>query len=335
MTTSQHAHQQMSYQELQEAILRVKNTFSTQLAAALNLQPVHAPRFLRTDTGLQDDLAGEQQAVEFTPTHTGDELEIVHSLAKWKRHTLGTHGYEPGEGIITDMHAIRKDETLDATHSLYVDQWDWERVITQDQRSLQTLKQTVTRIYDALRHAEKSTGLARRLPEGVTFIHTTTLAEKYPGMTPEERELAAAREHKAVFLIGIGHPLPGGEPHGSRAADYDDWSSTHRHGHGINGDLIVYDEHRDDALELSSMGVRVDADALTRQLRMLDVEHYARQPFHQAVLREELPHTIGGGIGQSRVAMYLLHRRHIGEVQASEWPDEIRAQCEKQGIRLL
>lgn len=327
--------------ETQHAIQLAKRTFEDELMSRLQLMKVSSPIVVQRGTGLQDDLAGTQEPVSFRTQFADDAFEIVHSLAKWKRDRLARYGLEPGHGLLTDMHALRKDEEVDATHSVYVDQWDWERTITEEQRTVAYLKKIVREIYDALRHteqqlAEEFSALEPRLAEEITFVHTEELAQKYPSLSPAEREGRAAEEHGALFLRGIGHMLEEGTRHDPRAADYDDWSTpTQNGGPGLNGDIIVWDTVRDQALELSSMGIRVDAEALKRQLRILDLEHYAEQEFHQGVLDGTLPPSIGGGIGQSRVCMFLLQKAHIGEVQASIWPEGDRETIEEHGVALL
>jgi aspartate--ammonia ligase len=323
--------------ETQSALHQTKAVFGENLAHRLSLTKVSSPKFLQTGTGLQDDLAGEQDPVAFSTSF--GKAEMIHSLAKWKRHKLGAFDVQQGQGIYTDMHAVRKDEDVSPIHSVHVDQWDWEQVLPDDERSLEQLKDTVRSIYDALRATEAAItdeyGLTKRLPETVSFVHAEDLERRYPEYTPKQREHAIAEQLGAVFIIGIGHPLPSGEPHDIRAADYDDWSTPTTKGHGLNGDLIVWDDIRDASIELSSMGVRVDADALDRQLDMHGVEHRKELPFHRAVLDDALPQTIGGGIGQSRVCMYVLQKAHIGEVQSSTWPDEVKQAFAQRGVPLL
>jgi aspartate--ammonia ligase len=329
--------------DTQRATLLAKRTFEDELMRRFQLIKVSSPIIVERGTGIQDDLAGTQEPVSFEAQFGDDDFEIVHSLAKWKRDRLARYGLEPGQGLLTDMHALRKDEEVDEIHSVYVDQWDWERVITDEQRSVAFLKETVREIYGALRHteaqlADEFPALTPRLTDEITFLHTEELAERYPSLDPMEREDRAVEEHGAIFVRGIGHALEAsGQRHDARAADYDDWSTlAGEDGRpGLNGDIVVWDDVRGKALELSSMGIRVDAEALERQLKILGQEHYADQPFHRGVLDGTLPLSIGGGIGQSRVAMLLLHKAHIGEVQASVWPDEDRAAVEEHGIALL
>ena len=265
----------------------------------------------------------------------------MHSLAKWKRHALARYGFAPGTGLYTDMDAIRKDEVVDELHSIYVDQWDWERILLPGERELGFLHRIVEHIYAALLATEQPLVqnfpvLRRRLPSSLTFVHSEDLEARYPTLSPRLREDAMTREHGAVFLIGIGHALRSGAPHDLRAADYDDWWTETKPGyHGLNGDLLVHDDLRDKALELSSMGIRVDATALEAQLTLMGLTARRAWPFHQGVLQGTLPLTIGGGIGQSRLCMFLLSKVHIGEVQASVWPEDLLATCERQGIPLL
>nr|WP_022835075.1 aspartate--ammonia ligase [Salisaeta longa] len=326
--------------ETQRAAARIKRLFGDALADRLSLIKISAPKALRVGTGLQDDLAGTQEPVSFHTTFSDDKYEMVHSLAKWKRAQLARYDIPVSEGVLTDMHAIRKDESISEIHSVHVDQWDWEQRITAEQRTLDFLRQTVRTIYDVLRYTESEMAhaypdLAPRLPEEITFIHTETLAERYPDKTPKEREDAAARAHGSIFVIGIGAPLPEGDPHDLRAADYDDWTTPTAEGPGLNGDIVVWDDVRGRALELSSMGIRVDPEALKRQLKHVGREHYSDQAFHKGILDGSIPPSIGGGIGQSRVCMFMLRKAHIGEVQASIWSDEMRAELEDMGIPLL
>lgn len=326
--------------ETEEGIKLVKDTFEHCLARQLNLFRVSAPRFLKTGTGLQDDLAGTQKAVAFQVAGNIN-VEIVHSLAKWKRYTLGKYECVPGEGIYTDMDAVRRGETLDDIHSAYVDQWDWERVVRKEDRTLNFLKEIVEKIYAAIKETAKvmeehSPVLVDSLPDTITFIHSETLAQLYLNLSPEEREYEAAKEFGAIFLVGIGHNLNGsGKPHDVRAADYDDWSTLADGKRGLNGDIIVWDSVRQKHLELSSMGIRVDAEALKYQLKVSGLEEYAQFPFHKAVLEDTLPLSIGGGIGQSRLCMLLLQKAHIGEVQSSVWTPQVEKECKEKKIRLL
>lgn len=302
------------YQTLTD-IHTVKQVFSTELADRLELIPVPAPLFVSKSSGLNDNLNGVEHPVKFL-TKQGDDLEVVHSLAKWKRYALGKFEIEPGHGILTDMRAIRRDEDLDAIHSYYVDQWDWEKCILKEQRSLDFLKETVTKIFDALKTTEnvileKNPRLTRKLPDKVTFISSQELEDAYPELSPSERENVVAKEYGAVFIIGIGKKLNSDKRHDLRAPDYDDWD--------LNGDLIVYNPVSDSSLELSSMGIRVDKNSLIKQLKECDCTDRLELPFHKKIISEELPFSIGGGIGQSRVCMFMLEKGHIAEVHSSVW----------------
>lgn len=313
------------------AIKKVKDFFERDLAIELNLTRVSAPLFVDRESGLNDNLSGTERPVTFD-IFSGKNFEIVHSLAKWKRYALKMYGFQPGEGLYTDMNAIRRDEETDNIHSIFVDQWDWEKIITHDQRTLKTLKDTVKLIYAALRHTEyyitkEYNFIGSLLPEKITFITSEELEERYPDLTRKEREYAIVKEYGAVFIIGIGGKLKDGKPHDSRSPDYDDWT--------LNGDIFVWHEGLQFALEISSMGIRVDKPALLAQLAKAQCEDRKYLPFHKALLNDELPLTMGGGIGQSRLCMYLLQKRHVGEVQASIWPQQMREECEKEGIILL
>ena len=318
--------------QTQMAIKKVKDFFERDLAIQLDLIRVSAPLFVTSSSGLNDDLNGVERAVRFDIKGVESDAEIVHSLAKWKRNALKEYGFERDEGLYTDMNAIRRDEDVDNIHSVFVDQWDWERIISKEERTVETLKSTVKKIYAALRHTEKHVAddyafAKRLLPEKITFVTSQELEDKYPDLTAKEREYKAAKEHGAIFLMQIGGALKSGKPHDGRAPDYDDWS--------LNGDIIVYYELLDIALELSSMGIRVDEEALMRQLKIKGCEERATLPFHRALLNGELPYTIGGGIGQSRMCMFFLHKAHIGEVQSSVWDDETIRVCNEAGITLL
>lgn len=324
------------------AIKMIKDDFERRLSSALRLRRVTAPLFVLSGTGLNDDLNGVEHAVGFhVAAMSGRRAEVVHSLAKWKRVKLGAYDIAPGFGLYTDMNAIRADEELDNLHSLYVDQWDWERVITVDDRTLEYLKSTVEKIYEALHLTELMVfdhfpHITPRLPEKITFIHAEALLQEYPNLTPTERENAAVRKYGAIFLIGIGAALSDGKPHDGRAPDYDDWITPNSEGYrGLNGDLIVYDSVLQRGIELSSMGIRVSPEALREQLRIRRCSDRETLPFHRRLLAGELPYSIGGGIGQSRLCMFMLQKAHIGEVQASLWPEEHVAACEKAGIHLL
>ena len=327
--------------ETQKAVSLAKDIFEKALMERLPLIKVPCPRFLITGTGLQDDLACTQTPVSFQTRFTERPIELVHSLAKWKRYTLGRFGFREGEGILTDMFALRKDEEVGLMHSIFVDQWDWERVISPTERTLFYLKGVVCDIYGALREAEqmihKTYGmLAPRLPGKIFFIHSEQLEKEFPGLTTKEREEAITKRHGAVFLIGIGHALSSGAPHDLRAADYDDWSTaTSSTTKGLNGDILLWDSVGERAFEISSMGIRVDKETLTRQLKIMGLSHYADFPFHKDILEGRLPQTIGGGIGQSRACMFLLQKMHIGEVQPSVWPEAMVKECREKEILLL
>lgn len=324
------------------AIKRIKDHFQACLAEALNLRRITAPLFVTASSGLNDNLNGTERPVSFKAPALGNiEVQIVHSLAKWKRMKLADYEMTPGYGLYTDMNAIRADEDLDNLHSLYVDQWDWEQVITSGQRTAYYLHETVRKIYAAIRSAEAMVSelfphIKPFLPESVRFIHSEELISMYPGLSPKERENAACREFGAIFVQGIGAMLSNGEKHDGRAPDYDDWSTPDEYGNiGLNGDLLVWNPVLDIAFEVSSMGVRVDPDAMIRQLKIAGCEERASLPFHSRLIAGELPASIGGGIGQSRLCMLLLQKAHIGEVQSSLWPDDQRQACLKAGIELL
>lgn len=324
------------------AIKMIKHNFQKKLAEALNLRRVTAPLFVLAGTGLNDDLNGVERPVSFPVKALGErKAEVVHSLAKWKRAKLEAYQIDPGYGLYTDMNAIRADEELDNLHSLYVDQWDWEKTINESDRNLEYLKSTVRKIYQAIRETEKKVyetfpHITPRLPEDITFIHSEDLLREYPGMTPTERESKAAEKYGAIFLIGIGADLSNGEPHDGRAPDYDDWISDNGEGYrGLNGDIIVWDSVLGRSFEISSMGIRVSPESLKRQLEVRGCPERAGLNFHKRLLAGELPYSIGGGIGQSRLCMYLLQKAHIGEVQASIWPDEQIKKCREAGIMLM
>ncbi len=326
--------------EIETAIKGVKDDFERALADALQLQRVTAPLFLEKSTGLNDDLNGVEKPVAFRASSIQREVEIVQSLAKWKRYALHKYGFRAGEGLYTDMNAIRPDETLSPIHSLYVDQWDWERVMRPDERNVDFLKKTVESIYSALRATETRTCTRYRhinpiLPQNITFVTSEELLERYPDKTPKERETAFCREHGAIFIIGIGGQLIDGSIHDSRAPDYDDWSTPRDGGVGLNGDVLLWHPILEMALEISSMGIRVDAETLKRQLQIRDCRQREKLPFHQNVLSGKLPQTIGGGIGQSRLCMFLLRAIHVGEVACGLWPDEMLSAYEAAGVTLL
>ncbi len=317
------------------AIKEIKDFFERGLADALNLTRISAPLFVVKSTGLNDDLNGIERPVQFDMKDApGDNIEIIHSLAKWKRMALKRYGVKEGYGIYTDMNAIRRDEDLDNTHSIYVDQWDWERVITKEDRArgLEFLKEIVTKIYKVFLATEaflnmKYHELKIVLPNDIYFLTSQELEDMYPNLTPKERENEITKKHKAVFLMKIGKVLNGGEKHDGRAPDYDDWE--------LNGDILVWNDVLKSAFELSSMGIRVDKDSLRKQLEIAGNKERENYDFHKMLLNDELPLTIGGGIGQSRMCMFLLQKAHIGEVQASIWTKEIETKCKENGINLL
>jgi len=331
MADSQHI-PLLSVEETEHAIKLVKDTFQQQLSAMLRLRRVTAPLFVESGHGLNDDLTGVEQPVRFFVPALNRHCEIVHSLAKWKRMKLWHMHAQQGTGIYTDMNALRTFEVPDEIHSLYVDQWDWEKVLAPADRTVDCLYTTVQRIYEVLLNteyvvSEHYTALHRFLPAQIHFVTSEQLLQRYPGMTPAEREYAVCREFGAVFIHGIGERLSDGKPHDSRAADYDDWA--------LNGDILVWYPWLDRPVELSSMGIRVDAGAMARQLQLAGHTDWAQLEYHRLVLDGTLPLTIGGGIGQSRLCMILLHKRHIGEVQVSEWAEEQMDECLKNNIRLL
>ncbi len=322
----------MTLKETQVAIKLIKVFFEHELSERLNLTRVSAPLFVEKGTGINDDLNGIERPVAFDILDSGKEVEIVQSLAKWKRKALKDYEFTLGEGLYTNMNAIRRDEKLDHIHSIYVDQWDWEKIIGEGERTLSTLKDTVRIIYSIFKDAEillaqKYPFLTPELPDTITFITSEELYEKYPGKTAKERESAFAKETGAYFLIGIGDLLSSGERHDGRAPDYDDWA--------LNGDLLFYNKIHEEVLELSSMGIRVDQETLLSQLKKSDQEDRSSLPFHTLLLEGALPQTMGGGIGQSRICQFLLKKYHIGEVQSSIWPDEMRSELALKNISLL
>ena len=326
----------------EKAIKQVKDMFQNNLSAQLALLRVTAPIAVMKDTGLNDDLNGVERAVTF-PIKSLDNAtaEVVHSLAKWKRLKLAQMHTPAGRGIYTDMNALRPEEEIDNIHSIYVDQWDWEQVITPEQRTVAFLKQTVRRIYESIKVTENKLyvefpQIRPQLPEQIHFIHSEELLQMYPTLSPKERENEIARQYGAVFIIGIGGKLSNGEAHDGRAADYDDWSSPNEEGYfGLNGDILLWNPVLESAFEVSSMGIRVDAEALMRQLKLRGEEHKAQMMFHRMLLAGELPLTVGGGIGQSRLCMYLLRKAHIGEIQSSIWDEQMRADCARAGMVLM
>lgn len=326
----------------EKAIKAIKDMFQANLSAQLALLRVTAPMVVLSGTGMNDDLNGVENPVSFEVKGVGgSKAEVVHSLAKWKRIKLAQMNTPVGRGIYTDMNALRPEEDLDNIHSIYVDQWDWEKVIDAGQRNLTFLKSMVKRIYEAIKVTENKLyvefpQIEPMLPEEIFFIHSEELLQMYPDLTPKERENEITRKHKAVFIIGIGAPLSDGAPHDGRAADYDDWSTVGEDGlHGLNGDLLLWNPVLDMAFEISSMGIRVDASALERQLAMRGEEEKSVLLYHRMLLEGKLPYTIGGGIGQSRLCMFLLRKAHIGEIQSSIWPDDMRLRCHQAGIELV
>jgi len=335
-------HSPLSLKETEKAIKFVKDFFQENLSAELRLRRVTAPLFVMQGTGINDDLNGTERAVSFPVKEFNDQkAEVVHSLAKWKRMILAKYQIDEKYGIYTDMNAIRADEELSNLHSLYVDQWDWEAVITPEQRQLEFLKQTVRKIYSVLLRTEFMVyeyypQLKPQLPEEITFLHAADLEEEFPELSPLERESKMAEKYGAIFIMGIGGKLPSGKRHDGRAPDYDDWSSLNSDGKlGLNGDIILWNPILKRAFEISSMGIRVDKETLLKQLKELGVEERQSLMWHQMLLHDEMPLSIGGGIGQSRLFMFLLQKAHIGEVQASIWPDEMREQCAKNNITLV
>ena len=319
--------------ETQRAIKKIKDYFQQELAYGLNLRRVSAPLFVDPDTGLNDNLNGVERRVEFTLKDMDEKkVEVVQSLAKWKRMALGKYGIKPGHGLYTDMNAIRRDEELDNIHSVYVDQWDWEKVITKEQRTTEYLHETVTTIYNAVKNLSDYVNRLYRdiqteIPNEIYFITTQELEDLYPNKTPKERENIIARDHGAVFIEKIGSTLKSGEKHDGRSPDYDDWE--------LNGDIILWNDILEMAFEISSMGIRVDSEAMDRQLSLAGADDRRELSFQKAILNDELPYTIGGGIGQSRLCMYFLRKAHIGEVQVSVWPEDMETECRKNNIYLL
>ena len=326
-------HSPLTIRETEVAIKEVKDHFERSLAKSLHLTRVSAPLFVRPESGLNDNLNGIERPVSFGVKEQNDkEVEIVHSLAKWKRYALKRYGFHSGEGLYTDMSAIRRDEETDNIHSIYVDQWDWEKVISKEERNMETLEYTVNKVYSALKETEQF--MARRynyieayLPDEITFITSQELETMYPDKTPKEREYRFAKAKGAIFIKQIGKTLASGTKHDGRAPDYDDWE--------LNGDIIVYYPVLDIALELSSMGIRVDEEALKRQLKAAGCEERAGLDFQKSLLAGELPYTVGGGMGQSGICMFYLRKAHIGEVQSSVWPDEIVQHASENGLYLL
>ncbi len=323
----------MDIRETDRAIKLVKDRFEEELARQLNLERVTAPLFVRGDSGLNDNLNGVERPVEFDIPHAGEEhVQIVHSLAKWKRVALAKYGFAPGEGLYTDMNAIRRDEIPDNLHSVYVDQWDWEKVIRPEDRSIEYLKQVAGSVFNALNHTKRYVNgvypeMKLQISREFFTVSSEELLQMYPHLTPREREDRICREHGSVLLTGIGGKLSDGTVHDGRAPDYDDWA--------LNGDILIWYEPLGRAVELSSMGIRVNPQSLAAQLRLAGCPERAQLPFHKALLNGELPLTVGGGIGQSRICMVILEKVHIGQVQSSIWSEEEYQSCAKRGIRLL
>lgn len=319
--------------ESQRAIKKIKDYFQQELAYGLNLRRVTAPLFVTPESGLNDNLNGVERTVSFTLKDMNERtVEVVQSLAKWKRMALGKYGIEPGHGLYTDMNAIRRDEELDNIHSIYVDQWDWEKTINKSDRTEEYLKETVITIYNAIKNLSDYVNrlyrdLRTELPNEIFFITSQELEDMYPDLTPKEREEAITKEKRAVFIMKIGGYLKSGKKHDGRAPDYDDWE--------LNGDIILWNEVLGIPYEISSMGIRVDEESMVKQLKIAGAEDRLNLPFHKAVINRELPYSIGGGIGQSRLCMYFLRKAHIGEVQVSVWPEEMIEECRANNIILL
>ena len=332
----------LEVEETEKAIKKLKDYFQVALADELLLRRVTAPIIVVQGTGINDDLNGIERPVTFPIKEMGEQkAEIVHSLAKWKRLKLADLVMEAGRGIYTDMNALRPDDHLSNIHSIYVDQWDWEKTIRKADRTIDYLKSTVEKIYQVYLRAEEHItkeypGIKKELPEHITFIYAEDLAREFPDLSDKEREAKAAKKYGAIFLIGIGKELSDGKPHDGRAPDYDDWSTETKEGYyGLNGDIIFWNRVLDIPFEVSSMGIRVDKDALNKQLAIAGQEERKKFLFHKMLLEDKLPYTIGGGIGQSRTCMFLLKKVHIGEVQASIWPDSMLKTCSEAGIKLL
>ncbi len=323
----------LTVKETQIAIKSIKDYFERSLGEKLNLVRVSAPLFVRPESGLNDNLSGVEKPVTFEMRKYNEKIEIVQSLAKWKRFALKWYGFEVGEGIYADMDAIRPDEILDCTHSIYVDQWDWEKIINKEDRTYEYLIKIVEDIYEVFKDTEKYVDelypntFQKKLPDKIKFITSQELEDLYPELSPEEREDRIAKEYGAVFISKIGYPLASGKPHSPRSPDYDDWN--------LNGDIIFWNPIINSAFELSSMGIRVDEKSLEQQLKIANAEDRKKLEYHKQMLRGELPYTVGGGIGQSRICMFFLEKRHIGEVQASVWTPEIISACREQNIFLL
>ena len=333
LTIPEHYNPVLSVRQTQEAIKYIRDTFQHEFGKEMNLLRISAPLFVEKRSGLNDDLNGIEEPVHFTMKDIGDErIEVVHSLAKWKRMALKKYGFQLHEGLYTNMNAIRKDEELDNLHSAYVDQWDWEKILTKEERTENVLKQHVRTIFKVIKHMEhevwyKYPEAVNHLPDKIHFITTQELLDKYPTYTAKERENAITKELGCVFIMKIGDKLSNGEKHDGRAPDYDDWQ--------LNGDILFWYEPLQCALEISSLGIRVDENSLVEQLRKEGKEERLQLPFHRAILEQRLPYTIGGGIGQSRLCMLLLKKAHIGEVQASIWPEDMIEECYKNNIQIL
>ena len=332
----------LDLKQTEQGIKLIKDFFQQNLSTELRLRRVTAPLFVLKGLGINDDLNGVERAVTFPIKDLGDQkAEVVHSLAKWKRLTLAEYEIEPGYGLYTDMNAIRADEELDNLHSLYVDQWDWEAVITKEDRNIEFLKSIVRRIYSAILRTEYLTcetypQIKPFLPRDIHFVHSEELLQMYPDLTPKEREDAICKKYGAVFVIGIGGKLSDGKKHDGRAPDYDDWTTPNADGFlGLNGDILIWYPVLERSFELSSMGIRVDKEALLRQLELEGKTDREGLYFHKRLLEGSLPLSIGGGIGQSRLCMVMLHKAHIGEIQASIWPEEQRKECKENGMNLI
>jgi aspartate--ammonia ligase len=328
--------------QTEQAIKLVKDFFQLNLASELRLRRVTAPLFVKKGTGINDDLNGIERPVSFPMKEMNDQMaEIVQSLAKWKRMALADLEMPVGYGIYTDMNAIRPDEELTNIHSLYVDQWDWERVIRPEDRNIDFLKKIVRQIYSAVVRTENLVhdyypGISPLLPDEITFIHAEDLAAEYPKLTSKEREDIVAKEYGAVFIVGIGSIMPNGEIHDGRAPDYDDWVTPSRPGYkGLNGDIVIWNPVLERSFEISSMGIRVNKNSLMEQLKLRNLEERSQLMWHQLLLNDKLPQTVGGGIGQSRLCMYFLRKAHIGEIQSSIWPDDMVDKCLQNGIHIL
>ncbi|MDR0704206.1 MAG: aspartate--ammonia ligase [Planctomycetaceae bacterium] len=328
------------FREIESAIKGIKDDFERTLSTQLGLLRVTAPMFLDPTTGLNDNLNGVEKPVKFYATDIQKEVEIVQSLAKWKRYALYKYGFRPGEGLYTDMNALRPDEIISPIHSFYVDQWDWCKVMKRDRRNLEFLKSTVESIFRAIKATEyrvcsQYAQIKPILPENITFVTSEELQKKYPALTPKERETVVCKEAGAIFVIGIGGKLPDGTIHDDRAPDYDDWSTPREGGIGLNGDILLWHPNLETALEVSSMGIRVDAETLRRQVKIRQCEDRLKLLFHKSILSGELPQTIGGGIGQSRLCLFMLRAIHIGEVACGLWHDDVVKAYTDAGVTLL